>query len=209
MSKKWTEAQPRSNDIVNYREFNKGYNAYKSFFNGGLDRTTMPDELLTSNEITPGAFHSVTIQNSNDMSIATDASTGSADEWRGPSYSTYNGGWLNVDTVNLTQFKDGMCHWEYTFFYLNLIQFSFQSNISVEPKGLQVRMKWDDTIVFESYKIAQSIGTARMVADFPTTAGNHTATVEVRQVNQGPNDPNNLNVVNIVSPSHLIIGRWR
>ena len=48
-----------------------------------------------------------------------------------------------------------------------------------------------------------------MVADFPTSAGNHTATVEVRQVNQGPNDPDNLNVVNIVSPSHLIIGRWR
>jgi len=209
MSKKWTEAQPRANDIVNYRQFNKAYNAYKSSLNGGLDRTTMPDDTFTASAITAGAFHSVTVQNSNDMSLRVDSTTGTSNEWRGPSYNTYNGGWMVIDTVSLTAFKDGMCHWEYTFFYLNFIRNTFQTAATFEPKGLEIRMKWDDVVVFESYKIGQSIGTARMLADFPTTAGNHTATVEVRQVNQGPNDPDNVSVVSVVSPSHLIIGRWR
>jgi len=30
MSKKWTEAYPRDNAIVDYKEFNRGYNQYKS-----------------------------------------------------------------------------------------------------------------------------------------------------------------------------------
>ena len=44
MSKKWTEAHPRSNAIVDYKEFNAGFNAYKSSLNGDLDRTCLPEE---------------------------------------------------------------------------------------------------------------------------------------------------------------------
>ena len=210
MSKKWTEVYPRKDAIVDLKEFNAGYNAYKSSFNGDLDRTTLPDDFLDRDSIVSGAFHQVQITNSNDMSARVDASTGGAGEWRGASYATYNGGWMEIDSVALSKYKDGMCHWEYTFFYYNYIKWSWSSALPNEgQKGLQIRMKWDGVVVFESYKISQPIGTARLIADFPTTGGSHTATVEIRQTQQGSNDPIDRNIVNIVSPSHLFIGRWR
>lgn len=49
------------------------------------------------------------------MDIQTDTSTGKGGEWRGTSYATYSGNWMQIDSVALTKFKDGMCHWEYTF----------------------------------------------------------------------------------------------
>tara|TARA_R100001594_G_scaffold6004_2_gene17677 strand:+ start:13913 stop:14542 length:630 start_codon:yes stop_codon:yes gene_type:complete len=209
MSKKWTEAHPGSSAIVDFKEFNAGYNAYKSSFNGDLDRTTLPDDFLTEASVVAGAFHQVKIVNSSDMDIKTDTTTGAAGEWRGPSYTTYNGGWMLIDSINLTKFKDGMCHWEYTFFYYNYIRYSWNTLSTVEQKGIQVRMKWDDVVVFESYKMPQPIGTARLIADFPTTGGNHTASIEIRQVNIAVNDPTGVNIVNVTSPSHLFIGRWR
>lgn len=210
MSKKWTEAHPGSSAIVDYKEFNAGYNAYKSSFNGDLDRTTLPDDILTSTSVVAGAFHQVTITNSSDMNIQMDSSTGKGGEWRGPSYATYAGNWMQIDSVNLTKFKDGMCHWEYTFFFANYVKYSWSNALPNETaKGIQVRMKWDDVVVFESYKMPQPIGTARLIADFPTTGGNHTASVEIRQVQAGSNDPTNVNIVNVISPSHLFIGRWR
>ena len=210
MSKKWTEAYPRKDAIVDLKEFNAGYNAYKSSFNGDLDRTTLKDNFLDEDAVSSGAFHQVQVVNSNNMDRRIDVATGSAGEWRGPSYTTYNGGWMEIDSVNLTKFKDGMCHWEYTFFYYNYILFSWNPlNANIQPKAIQVRMKWDGVIVFESYKMPQPIGTARLIADFPTTGGTHTATVEIRQTTYATDDPVNVNIVNVVSPSHLFIGRWR
>ena len=209
MSKKWTEAQPGSSSIVDFKEFNGGFNAYKSSFNGDLDRTTLPDDFLDEDSVVAGAFHQVTVVNSSDMDIQTDTSTGAAGEWRGPSFSTYNGGWMQIDSVPLTKFKDGMCHWEYTFFYYNYIRYSWNALTTVQQKGIQVRMKWDDVVVFESYKMPQPIGTARLIADFATTGGNHTASIEIRQVSIAVNDPTGVNIVNVTSPSHLFIGRWR
>ena len=144
------------------------------------------------------------------MDEKVDASTGGAGEWRGASYTTYSGGWMEIDSVALSKYKDGMCHWEYTFFYYNYMKYSFSLALTDEAqKGLQIRMKWDGVVVFESYKIPQPIGTARLIADFPVTGGNHTATIEIRQVQQGTNDAADVNIVNIITPSHLFIGRWR
>ena len=210
MSKKWTEASPENEAIVDYKEFNAGFNAYKSSFNGDLDRTTLPDDFITRTSIVGGAFHKVVIQNSSDLSVSVDASTGASLDWRGPSYATYSGNWIEIDTVNVTQFKDGMCHWEYKFLYSNYVKYTWSNTLPNEgQKGLQVRMMWDGVVVFDSYKMPQPIGTARLIADFPTTGGTHKASIEIRQTQQGSNDPTNVNVVNIVSPSHLIIGRWR
>jgi hypothetical protein len=211
MSKKWTEASPENEAIVDYKEFNAGFNAYKSSFNGDLDRTTLPDNFIDETSVVAGAFHKVIISNSNDMDVKTDTSTGASKEWRGPSYTTYDSGWMEIDSVSVTQFKDGMCHWEYKFFYYNYIRKGFiaASYPEVVPKGIQIRMKWDGVIVFESNIMPQPIGTARLIADFPTTGGSHTATIDIRQENIGPNDPVDRNIVNITAPSHLIIGRWR
>ena len=56
MSKKWTEAYPRDNAIVDYKQFNKGYNAYKATFNGGIDRTITPSEVIDEDASSPPAY---------------------------------------------------------------------------------------------------------------------------------------------------------
>ena len=207
MSKKWTEAHPGSEAIVDHKEFNAGFNAYKSSFNGDLDRTTFPDDLMSRTSVVDGAFHQVQITNSSDLSSSIDTTLGESTGWRCPSYSTYNGGWIQVDEVAVSKYKEGMCHWEYSFIFFNYIVQSFLG----ATKYIEVRMVWDDTVVFESNKITQPIQSTRLVASFPTTGGNHTAKVFVRAAARGNTTYDSLTygIFHIVCPSHLIIGRWR
>jgi len=207
MSKKWTEAHPGSSAIVDYKEFNAGFNAYKSSFNGDLDRTTVPDDFIDETSVVAGAFHQVQITNSTDMSAANDGTVSGTDGWEGPSFDTYNGGWLEIDSVAITKFKEGMCHWEYSFIFFNYIVKSVEGAL----KYLEIRLVWDGVVVFESYKISQPIQSTRLVASFPTTGGSHTAKVFVRSVARGNStyDAVDVNIFNVVCPSHLFIGRWR
>ena len=207
MSKKWTEAQPGEQAIVDLKEFNHGYNAYKSSFNGDLDRTTLPNDILDEDSVVGGAFHQVQITNSADLDNHTDGATGTGGQWRGPSYATYNGGWVLADEVTVTKYKDGMCHWEYSFIFFNFIVNTGQGSI----KYMEIKLTWDENTVFESYKITQPIQSTRLIADFPTTGGTHTARVYVRAAPRGlvAKDGVGDNIFNIVAPSHLFIGRWR
>jgi hypothetical protein len=201
---------PGSDSIVDLKDFNHGYNAYKETFNGGLDRTVVPNEFLDEDNIVAGAFHKVHIENSSDLSVSVDTSTGATNDWRGPSYATYDQGWIEIDTFEVTGFKDGMCHWEYSFLYSNYLKWTWNVSSTTErQKGIEIRMLWDGVVVFESYKMPQPIGSARLIADFPTTGGSHTVSVLARQASIGANDPTNINIFNVVAPSHLIIGRWR
>ena len=207
MSKKWTEAQPGEQAIVDLKEFNHGYNAYKSSFNGDLDRTTLPNDILDEDSVVGGAFHQVQITNSADLDNHTDGATGTGGQWRGQSYATNNGGWVLADEVTVTKYKDGMCHWEYSFIFFNFIVNTGQGSI----KYMEIKLTWDENTVFESYKITQPIQSTRLIADFPTTGGTHTARVYVRAAPRGlvAKDGVGDNIFNIVAPSHLFIGRWR
>ena len=77
MSKKWTEASPENEAIVDYKEFNAGFNAYKSSLNGDLDRTVLPEDTFTNTQKVTGALHKVTINNSDDMEMMQRIGTGS------------------------------------------------------------------------------------------------------------------------------------
>lgn len=216
MSKKWTEVHPGSDSIVDLKDFNHGYNAYKEAFNGGLDRTVVPNEFLDEDNIVAGAFHRVQITNSNDLGFVAnitahiDTATGATIDWRGPSYATYDQGWFEIDSVEVANFKDGMCHWEYSFLFYNYLVHTWSTAApDAGQKGIQIRMLWDGVVVFDSYKVPSPIGTSRLIADFPTTGGTHTASIQIRQTSVAPSDPTNVNIVNVVSPSHLFIGRWR
>tara|TARA_Y100001973_G_C5200230_1_gene337088 strand:+ start:1419 stop:2042 length:624 start_codon:yes stop_codon:yes gene_type:complete len=207
MSKKWTEASPENEAIVDYKEFNAGFNAYKSSFNGDLDRTTLPDDFIGETSVVAGAFHQVQITNSSDPTINADTTLDPNSGWRCPSYETYNGGWVQIDEVTVSKFKEGMCHWEYSFIFFNYIVQSFLG----ATKYIEVRMVWDDTVVLESYKISQPIQSTRLVASFPTTGGSHTAKVFIRAAPRGDATYDSLTygIFHVVCPSHLFIGRWR
>ena len=200
--KKWTEHYPRDNAIVDWKGFRTGASAHIGTLNGGMDRTTMPDGSFDRDNVVAGAFHRAYQIRRNDWST-TSYTNGSANQFRGIGYGSYGGGWTPVDEFEVTEFKDGMCHWEFSFHFHNNQEYSENNT-----KSITIRLLWDGVEVNHAYKIAEPIGTFRMVCDFPTTGGNHTCTVQARSV--APSDTeNDENLMNLFAMNHLIIGRWR
>lgn len=203
MSKKWTEAYPRDNAIVDYKEFDKGYNEYKGSFNGGIDRTMAPSAAFDEDAISSGAFHRVFIIQSGDIETNEDPTTGGADDFRGPSYNTYAGGWITVDEIELANIKDGMMHWEFSS---HLYNYTYDSDTN--PKHITIRLLFDGVEVGYAYKIPVPTYTFRLVADFPCTASPCKAVVQVRNVAFEDNDGTRC-LFQLLSMQHLFIGRWR
>ena len=177
MSKKWTEAYPRDNAIADYKEFNRGYNAFKSSFNGGIDRTMTPSNAFDRDEVKTRAFHAMAILLREDMEVLEDSSTGATiGDFRGLSYNTYNGGWVTVDEIDLTIFKDGMLHWEFSSHVYN------NTYYAENPKSVSIRLMFDGVEVCSAYKLPEPISTFRMVCDFPITASPNKAVIQARSV---------------------------
>ena len=203
MSKKWTEAYPRDNAIVDYKEFNRGYNEYKSSFNGGIDRTMMPAGAFGKAAVQDGAFHSISIFRRGDMDVLVDTDTGAAvGDFRGLSYNTYNGGWLTVDEIDVSDMKDGMMHWEFSSHIYNNTYYSHN------PKSVSIRLLFDGVEVCNIYKVPHPIVTFRMVCDFPITSSPNTAVVQARSVSSS-DDENEKCLFTLLAMQHLFIGRWR
>ena len=57
--KRWTEAQARADNITDYEQFNKEYNAHKSSLNGGLERNQLPQNSVTKAMLEDYAMHRV------------------------------------------------------------------------------------------------------------------------------------------------------
>jgi hypothetical protein len=203
MSKKWTEAHPRDNAIADYKEFNRGYNEYKSTFNGGIDRTMTPSQAVDRSSVVDNAFHSVSIYRRGDMSVLTDTDTGvNQGDFKGLSYNTYNGGWVTVDEIDLTNMKDGMMHWEFSSHVYNNTYYTHN------VKSVTIRLLFDGVEVCTAYKIPHPVVTFRMVSDFPITGSPNTAVVQARSVSAS-DDENDLCLFTLLAMQHLFIGRWR
>ena len=202
MSKKWTEAYPRDNSIVDYKEFNKGYNAYKGSFNGGIDRTAAPSAAFDEDAVDSKAFHKVHIFQRHDITTLQDTTT-TADDFRGPTYNTYGGGWIQADQFDVSDIKDGMMHWEFSSHIYN-----YTYNSDTNTKHVTIRLLFDGVEVAVAYKIPIPTYTFRLVADFPVTASPCTATVQVRSVAFNTGDSTRC-LYQLLSMQHLMIGRWR
>lgn len=201
--KKWTEAHPRDNAIADYKEFNRGYNEYKSALNGGIDRTMMPSSSFDRDAVKNKAFHAMTLFKRGDMDVLTDTTTGaSVGDFRGLSYNTYGGGWVTVDEIDFDLFKDGMMHWEFSSHIYN------NTYHSDNVKSVSIRLLFDGVEVCTAYKIPHPIVTFRMVCDFPVTGSPNKATIQARSVSAS-NDENQKCLFTFLAMQHLFIGRWR
>lgn len=201
--KKWTEAHPRDNAIADYKEFNRGYNEYKSALNGGIDRTMMPSSSFDRDAVKNKAFHAMTLFKRGDMDVLTDTTTGaSVGDFRGLSYNTYGGGWVTVDEIDFDLFKDGMMHWEFSSHIYN------NTYHSDNVKSVSIRLLFDGVEVCTAYKIPHPIVTFRMVCDFSVTGSPNKATIQARSVSAS-NDENQKCLFTFLAMQHLFIGRWR
>tara|TARA_R100001594_G_scaffold142421_1_gene189311 strand:- start:290 stop:898 length:609 start_codon:yes stop_codon:yes gene_type:complete len=202
MSKKWTEAYPRDNAIVDYKQFNKGYNAYKSTFNGGIDRTITPSEVIDEDALQTRAFHKMLLFRRGDVTQLADATT-VTDDFRGPTYNTYGGGWITADSFNIDGMKNGMLHWEFSSHIYNYTYYSGDN-----PKYCTIRLMFDGVEVAHAYKIPAPTVTFRLVCDVPVTASPNTVSVQVRDAAYNDGDGTRC-LFQLLSMQHLFIGRWR
>lgn len=199
--KSWTECYTRAEGIVDLRQFNKGYNEYKSSFNGGIDRTMLPTEFLTDAEKVDNAFHGTWHFLRGDQSVKIDATTGSIGHWRGASFATYGGSWLVIDSFQIDKMKTGMMHWEYSFHYQNDIY-----NNVLSPRYIEMKMLIDDMSVAEISPLTRPVGTFRGIADFPLSGGKHNIKIMIRVPKGAATTESQFH---ITSQQHLFIGRWR
>ena len=203
MSKKWTEAYPRDNAIADYKQFTHGYNEYKSSFNGGVDRTMTPSSALDKDAIVDRAFHQVLLYRRGDVTALEDSLT-VTDDFRGPTYNTYGGGWVTIDQFDLANMKDGMLHWEFSSHIYNNIYDSKDN-----PKSVTIRLLFDGVEVAVAYKVSLPTVTFRMVCDIPITGSPNTVAVQARSVGYKTGDSQTRCLFQLLAMQHLFIGRWR
>jgi hypothetical protein len=205
MSKKWTEAYPRDNAITDYKQFNQGYNTMKGSLNGGIDRTMTPVNQFDETQTKDKAFHYVNILRRGDNTALADTSiVASADQFRGITYNTYGGGWVTVDEFSLSDMKDGMLHWEFSFHLYNNLYNTQRGS----TKHTSIRLLFDGVEVCTAHKMPFATATYRMVCDVPITASPNTVTVQAAGVGAGATE-NTRCLFTLLSMQHMFIGRWR
>ena len=198
-----TEGEITTNQIVNYEQFNRIYNEYKSVLNGGISRIANASNYIDNANKKPNAFHRVTVISRGDIDILEDAATGSLGYFRGLSYNTYGGSWLVIDEFDITDMKDGFLQWEYSFHYFIDVYYAEDN-----PKRIQIQLLVDGVSAAEITPISKPIGSFRAISNMPISGGKHTITVRVRLTSPS-NTENNENAFHIFSQKHLFIGRWR
>ena len=205
MSKKWTEGYPRDNAIIDYKQFNQGYNTQKSSLNGGIDRTMTPVNQFDETEKKDKAFHYVQIFRRGDNTALEDTLiTAPAFDFRGITYNTYGGGWVTVDQFTLSDMKDGMLHWEFSFHVYNNLFNTHRGS----TKSTSIRLLFDGVEVCTAHKLSFPTTTHRMVCDIPITASPNTVTVQAASVAAGATE-NTRCLFSLLSMQHMFIGRWR
>jgi len=201
--KKWGKVYIDASQIVDLKQFNKGFDFFKSAFNGGIDRTMQPEDAYNSSRVKDNAFLKAVAVIRGDMSALRDNATGSLGYWRGLSYNTYSGDWITIDEFTETNMKVGFLHWEYSFHYF-LDQWQTIDN----PKRMQIIMLCNGVTVANITPLTSQIGTMRLFADFPSIGGTLTFTIKARTVAYGGTEGNEMQW-HITSQNHFLKGLWR
>ena len=201
--KKWSEVYLDGSQIVDFKEFNRGFNALKESLNGSIDRTMQSVGAYSYNRVKDNAFLKAVAIMRGDMSALRDGATGSLGFWRGLSYNTYYGGWVTIDQFKEIGMKAGFIHWEWGFHY-----FIDQWHTEDNPKKLQLQLICNGVVVASITPIGGQIGTFRAIADFPSVGGNLDFVVRGRTVAYGGVEGNET-AWHITSQNHFIKGLWR
>tara|TARA_R100000353_G_scaffold119776_4_gene85298 strand:- start:1519 stop:2157 length:639 start_codon:yes stop_codon:yes gene_type:complete len=211
--KRWTEADIRNANIVDYEQFNNEYNASKSTINGGLDRNQIPQNIVGKNNIKDNATHTVYFNDEPEFATDTfnvDASSGVGlhTGFRGLTYSTYSGGWITVVDREYTGLKDGMMQIEFmAHLYINL-QFS-RGDGEINQKGVQFQIEWNGVPMLNTFDFAKPIQTIRLFANTFSPGGTGKLTIKAKMTPKGKTDWLHRTQFHIFGIRTMLIGRWR
>ena len=200
--KQWDNGYIDALGIVDFKEYNKAFNAMKSAFNGGVDRSMMQPDILGFAQTADYCLHKALVIRRPDMSIRKDPS--STGGFSSVTYDTYNGGWLLIDEFEIDNFKDAFVQWEYGFHYY--LHKSYKDN----PKKIEIRLLIDGVAIATVTPLCNCMATNRVFANTPITGGNHTISIEARSVTASLLEGSiNACLFHITGQQHLVIGRYR
>lgn len=215
--KRWTEAQFRNANIVDYEQFNNEYNASKSSINGGLDRSQIPQLTVNKDRIVDNALHRVYYNDEGEFTTTSPYVDPSSPvltlgEFKGLTYSTYNGGWINVVEREYTGLKDGMMQIEFMCQLFIHTQFSMVDDggtPTVNDKGVQIAIEWNGVPLLNTFDFSMPIQTVRIFANTFSPGGNGKLTIKARMTPKGQTDWLHKVQFHMFAMRTLLIGRWR
>ena len=218
--KRWTEAQARSSNITDYEQFNKEYNAHKSSLNGGIDRNQLAQNGVTKAMVEDYAMHRVYLNDHGEFKTTefTDASVPvtTLKEFWGLTYTTYNGGWINIVEQDYTNLKDGMLYIEFISHLFINIYFSMGGGDGVAPgsgsiqnKGVQLAIEWNGVPLLNTFEYTLPWQTIRLFANTFAPAGTGKLVVRAKMTPKGKTDWLHKVQMHFWGMRSLVIGRWR
>ncbi len=211
--KRWTEADIRNANIVDYEQFNNEYNASKSSINGGLDRNQIPANTVGKSILKDNATHTVFFNDETEFAtdaffVDTSSGTGANAGFRGLTYSTYSGGWVTVVDREYTGLKDGMMQIEFmAHLYINL-QFSKGAS-ETNQKGVQFVIEWNGVPMLNTFDFAKPIQTIRLFANTFSPGGTGKLTIKAKITPKGKTDWLHKTQFHLFGMRTMLIGRWR
>ena len=210
--KKWTEHQPRAQTITQSSDFSQEYSQYKSVLNGGIDRTANPAGFFTAANCTDYTFQRVYTFLIEEISNNIDSTnTPSSDNgFECLTFTSYQGGWVQVFSQSLAGIKEGFVQLEVgATTYLNPYQTSAGSIYDVQPKNMFLRLDWNGETICTAGPISQTMKTIRLCAGTFTASGTGTLSMYMRASTKKGSEFTNAPMYFIYNINGLVIGRWR
>ena len=213
--KRWTEAQARTDNITDYEQFNKEYNAQKSTINGGIDRTQIAQDTVDKAMLVDYSMHRVYLNNHGEFRTALFTDTGTAadtlKEFRGLTYTTYNGGWINIVEQDYTDLKNGIAYIEFSCHLFMNIYFSMTGGLSggINNKGVQLSIEWNGVPLVNTLDFTLPVTSIRIFANTFTPGGVGKLVVKARMTPKASTDWLHKVQMHFWGMRSLVIGRWR
>lgn len=211
--KKWTEAQARAENITDYEQFNKEYNAHKGTINGGIDRSVVPENDIEKEQVLDKAFHAVRTQRHGDFAPAgslyrAGTQTTGKGKFDGICYNTYAGEYVTLFEQEHTDLKDGMVQIEFSTHIYADMTFSMSGGAQ-HNKGVKLRIEWNGVPLVETFYFTLPIQTVRIFAHTFTAGGTNTLTVKAKMTPKGATDYLANCQMHFWGMTSMLIGRWR
>ena len=163
-ARKWTAREARDQNIVSATGFNREYDQLKGTLNGGLDRTSTPDDWVTRTYIRGNAFHAVTLSEAVEMSSTYQVTGNSGYVFDGLSYDSFTGGWQTNTTVTTSGWKEGVAQVEFSCFtWVNPLTTFWNA------KWVKFRITWQGNTVAETDYFYQMWANPYICCSFPVS----------------------------------------
>ncbi len=199
----------RSLNIIDAEEFDIIYNGYKGVINGGLDRESLPEDVLPDAKFQDYAFHQfwqtyVKIPEER-LKLYNEVVPNTTID--GMTYEQYVGGWEinNVYPLKITA-VEGALHIEYNCWYW-LDADEMSGNVSGDWCQFQILL--NNNVVAETHYLYQRMGTVHLVADVPVATGPQEIRVAYKLPSRNSTSATNVQVFYYAGGNLLAINRYR